>query len=103
MGGELVGRETELAVLGDCLAAAFGGRPRVVVCRGESGIGKTRLAEELVALAQAGGALVAWGLRRPPPALHRIGHGGRRCAQWGMRWTSLGSRTIGDLTRNSPG
>jgi predicted ATPase len=48
---ELVGRETEFAALADCLDAALEGHPRVVLCRGEPGIGKTRLAEDLSGLA----------------------------------------------------
>jgi DNA-binding CsgD family transcriptional regulator len=60
-----VGREPERAVLADCLDAALAGRPRLVLCRGEPGIGKTRLAEELSALARARGLAVVWGA---PPA-----------------------------------
>ena len=59
---ELLGRAPELAVLTECLAAAVEGRPHVVLCQGEPGIGKTRLADELVALAVTKGALGAWGL-----------------------------------------
>ncbi len=59
---ELVGRELELAALTDCLAATVAGRPQLVLCQGEAGIGKTRLAGELVALAAAKGALGVWGL-----------------------------------------
>ncbi|HYX43458.1 MAG TPA: AAA family ATPase, partial [Acidimicrobiales bacterium] len=59
---ELVGRDPELAVLAGCLTAAMAGRPQVAMCRGEPGIGKTRLADELVARATALGALCAWGL-----------------------------------------
>jgi DNA-binding CsgD family transcriptional regulator len=58
---ELVGREGELAFLGDCLEAALTGEPRLVVCRGEPGIGKTRLAEELESLATAKGVPAVWG------------------------------------------
>src|SRR3989337_2836481 len=59
---ELVGRELELAALTDCLAAAVAGRPQLGVCPGEGGMGRTRLADELVALAAAKGALAVWGL-----------------------------------------
>jgi DNA-binding CsgD family transcriptional regulator len=58
---ELVGRERELAVLGECLEAALTGGPRLVVCRGEPGIGKTRLAEELTARATGKGVPAVWG------------------------------------------
>ncbi len=58
---ELVGRELELAVLDECLEDALVGDPRLVVCYGEPGIGKTRLAEELAARSIAKGVPVAWG------------------------------------------
>ena len=48
---ELVGRETELAFLDQCLAEVLDRHARLVLCRGEPGIGKTRLAEEVLALA----------------------------------------------------
>src|SRR6185437_6623060 len=44
---ELVGREQELAALVEHLESALAAHPRVVLCRGEPGIGKTRMAEEL--------------------------------------------------------
>ena len=40
-GAELVGRVQELGVLTGCLDAALEGSPRVVLCRGEPGIGIT--------------------------------------------------------------
>jgi predicted ATPase len=58
---ELVGRERELAVLVASLDAALAGEPRVVLCRGEPGIGKTRLAEELAERGTARGVPVVWG------------------------------------------
>ncbi len=58
---ELVGRERELAALVDYLESALAAHPRVVLCRGEPGIGKTRLAEELTGLAATRGVPVAWG------------------------------------------
>ncbi|MFN2568662.1 MAG: AAA family ATPase [Candidatus Dormibacteria bacterium] len=57
----LVGRERELAAYGRWLGEAIEGCPRVVLCRGEPGIGKTRLAEELAALAIAKGVSAVWG------------------------------------------
>ena len=62
MGSELVGREPELAVLQECLEAALEGQARLVLCEGEAGIGKTRLAEELLASAAARGVRGMWGV-----------------------------------------
>jgi DNA-binding CsgD family transcriptional regulator len=58
---ELVGRERELAALVEHFESALAAHPRVVVCRGEPGIGKTRMAEELTGLAAARDVPVAWG------------------------------------------
>ena len=44
----LVGRDTEWRKLREAWQAAVAGRPRLVLIRGESGIGKTRLADEQV-------------------------------------------------------
>lgn len=57
----LVGRDAELAALLDGLEDAEGGRARVLVCVGEPGIGKTRLADELTGVARSRGVVVAWG------------------------------------------
>ncbi len=57
----LVGRELEFAALSSGLDAALAARPQVMLCQGEPGIGKTRLAEELADLAGQRGAAVAWG------------------------------------------
>lgn len=58
---ELVGREAELTVLGEFLEAALGGEPRLVLCRGEPGIGKTRLAQEMASRATEKGVPAVWG------------------------------------------
>ena len=60
--GAFVGRERELAELVGGLDDAFAGRGRLFLLAGEPGIGKSRLAEELIAHAQ--GARRA-GARRP--------------------------------------
>ncbi|MDQ3716455.1 MAG: AAA family ATPase [Actinomycetota bacterium] len=57
----LVGRERELAALSDCLEDALFGQPRLVVCRGEPGIGKTRLAQEVCSSAADRDVVTVWG------------------------------------------
>jgi len=56
----MVGRSRELGRLRSLLDDACAGNGRVVLCTGEAGIGKTRLAEELAASARASGIAVAW-------------------------------------------
>ncbi|MFC9690021.1 ATP-binding protein [Kribbella sp. NPDC056951] len=62
MRGVLVGRGRELAALAGYLDDARRGRPSIVLCRGEPGIGKTRLAEELAGLAGDRGMPALWGV-----------------------------------------
>ncbi|WP_244929340.1 BTAD domain-containing putative transcriptional regulator [Nocardioides sp. W7] len=57
----MVGRSAELQLLEAALEAAEGGRARYAVLTGEPGIGKSRLAAELAALARARGAQVLVG------------------------------------------
>ena len=59
--GAFVGREAELAELVGSLDDAFAGRGRLFLLAGEPGIGKSRLAEELMAHARARGARVLVG------------------------------------------
>ena len=59
--GVLAGREAELAALVGALDEACAGRGRLVLLAGEPGIGKSRLAEEVAALAQQRGARVLVG------------------------------------------
>jgi DNA-binding CsgD family transcriptional regulator/tetratricopeptide (TPR) repeat protein len=61
----LVGRADEVAELDEALTAAISGRGRVVCVTGEAGIGKSRLARELVALARSRGTLAAVGRAVP--------------------------------------
>lgn len=56
-----VGREAELAVLTLLFDAATQGRGSIALIAGEPGIGKTRLMEELAAVAGGRGARVLWG------------------------------------------
>ncbi|MBL7501281.1 AAA family ATPase [Frankia sp. CNm7] len=67
----LVGRRRERVAMSGWLDAAFGGAPALVLCGGEPGIGKTRLATEAADLAAAAGALTRWaraheGVGTPP-------------------------------------
>jgi DNA-binding CsgD family transcriptional regulator len=60
-GQPLLGRGRELAALREWLDGSRVGRGRLVLCGGEPGIGKTRLAQEVAGVALAGGTAVAWG------------------------------------------
>ncbi|WP_448624191.1 ATP-binding protein [Geodermatophilus sp. URMC 64] len=57
----IVGRRRELAAWGDWIRAAHRGAGRLVLCAGEPGIGKSRLAQEFAGVALAAGCSVAWG------------------------------------------
>src|SRR5438132_42966 len=67
----LVGRERELSVLHDALDAATMGHGSLVLIGGEAGIGKTTLAETLLAEGAERGALSVaghcYGLSETPP------------------------------------
>jgi hypothetical protein len=60
-GDGIVGRRGELDALRTHLYRARDGAGRLVLCAGEPGIGKTRLAQEVAGMALAGGTPVAWG------------------------------------------
>lgn len=62
--GTLVGYERELAGLEDLLEQALSGRGHLALVAGEPGIGKSRLVDELAAVAGARGAQVVWGRAR---------------------------------------
>ncbi|HSK59360.1 MAG TPA: AAA family ATPase, partial [Actinomycetospora sp.] len=64
----LVGRARETGALADLLAAALAGEARLVLCGGEPGVGRTRLATEVAARAAAAGVPVAWGAAPEPGA-----------------------------------
>ncbi|WP_433161852.1 ATP-binding protein [Kribbella sp. CA-247076] len=57
----MVGRRGELRALRAWVDEARAGHGRLVLCTGEAGIGKTRLAQEVAGLALAQGAAVVWG------------------------------------------
>jgi DNA-binding SARP family transcriptional activator len=61
LGHLFTGRTSELAALVKCYEHASAGQPQLVVLRGETGIGKTRLARKFVAWASAQGAEVLRG------------------------------------------
>jgi eukaryotic-like serine/threonine-protein kinase len=61
LGGVFVGRASELAALFGGLEDALAGRGRLFLLAGEPGIGKSRLAEELIAHASARGARILVG------------------------------------------
>ena len=56
-----IGRQQEMAKLRTALEDAFSGQGRMVMLAGEPGIGKTRTAQEVAALAESRGARVLWG------------------------------------------
>ena len=64
VGGEtarpMVGRDRERARVTGLLDDALAGQGRLVLCTGEAGIGKTRLAEETAAAAAARGVPAVW-------------------------------------------
>ncbi|HEX6337297.1 MAG TPA: AAA family ATPase [Jiangellaceae bacterium] len=63
--GELLERESELAVLRSLWAQARAGRGSIVLVSGESGAGKTALARAAASAAAADAARVLWGMCTP--------------------------------------
>ena len=93
----MVGRDRELARVTGLLDDALAGQGRLVLCTGEAGIGKTRLAEEAAAAAAARGMPAVWARAAdrgssPPYGLWRLaldepvirgdGEGGSRPDLW---------------------
>jgi len=86
----IVGRDSELARVGSLLDDALAGRGRLILCTGEAGIGKTRVAEEIAALAAARGAAVVWTRATDPGSSPPYG-------LWRLAVDSLGTGPADDL------
>jgi DNA-binding CsgD family transcriptional regulator/tetratricopeptide (TPR) repeat protein len=104
--GPLVGRDRELARVSLLLDDALAGRGRLVLCTGEAGVGKTRLAEETAAKAAARGVPVVWARAAdagssPPYGLWRLvlDEPVVRGAYDGRSDADLWSRVFGDAQR----
>ncbi len=65
MDAALIGRERELAVLGQSIARVERGQGRTLLLSGEAGIGKSRLAAHAVAMARDRGFSVLSGQAAP--------------------------------------
>ena len=65
-GWRIVGRDRHLDTLEQLVGAAGSGSGAVALVTGDAGMGKTRLARELVTRAEAGGAAILWGTCREP-------------------------------------
>jgi DNA-binding CsgD family transcriptional regulator len=102
----MVGRDRELARVMLLLDDALAGGGRLVLCTGEAGIGKTRLAEEAAASAAARGVPVAWARASdrdslPPYGLWRLvlDEPAVRTADEDPSGAGLWSRVFGDAER----
>jgi DNA-binding CsgD family transcriptional regulator len=102
----MVGRDRELARVTRLLDDAVAGRGRLVLCTGEAGIGKTRLAEETAALAAARGVPVVWARAAdrgssPPYGLWRmvLDDPAVRAGDGEGSGADLWSRVLGDAER----
>ena len=99
----MVGRDRELSRVTRLFDDALAGQGRLVLCTGESGIGKTRLGEELTAAAAARGVPVAWARAAdrdssPPYGLWRpvLDEPAIRGDAWGGSRQDLWSHVVGD-------
>ncbi|MCA9635272.1 MAG: protein kinase, partial [Myxococcales bacterium] len=88
--GALVGREAELDLLTEALRGCLRGRSRVLAVAGESGVGKSRLVDEVRALGLVFGAVVLRG--------YASREGGRLFEAWRplLRWLVI-STPLSDL------
>ena len=108
--GPLVGRDRELARIVTLLDDALAGHGRLVLCTGEAGIGKTRLAEEAAASAAARGVAVAWARAAdrdssPPYGLWRLAldEPAVRTGAGDASRPDLWTQVFGDAERPAPG
>jgi DNA-binding CsgD family transcriptional regulator len=106
----MVGRDRELARVAVLLDDARAGHGRLVLCTGEAGIGKTRLAEAAAASAAAAGVAVAWARAAdrdssPPYGLWRLAldEPAVRTGTVGAARRDLWSQVFGDAERPAPG
>ena len=102
----MMGRDRELTGVMLLLDDALAGGGRLVLCTGEAGIGKTRLAEEVAASAAARGVPVAWARApdrdsMPPYGLWQLvlDEPAVRRADDGPSGVGLWSRVFGDAER----
>jgi hypothetical protein len=100
----MVGRDRELTRVTFFLDHALAGRGRLVLCTGEAGVGKTRLAEEAAALAAARGVPVAWARAAdrgssPPYGLWRLVLGEPAVRAADASRADLWSAVFGDAER----
>lgn len=122
VGGPFVGREPVVQNLCRQLTRGAGGGPGMILVRGEAGVGKTRLLDELAAEASRLGALVLWGgsgahghqfpcgpfavalegyaASRPETERHELAH---RYPPLARFVPSLGMRTQGATLAGDPG
>jgi DNA-binding CsgD family transcriptional regulator len=108
--GAMVGRDRELRRIAALLDDALAGHGRLVLCTGEAGIGKTRLAEEAAASAAARGVAVAWARAAdrdssPPYGLWRLAldEPAVRTGAGDASRPDLWSQVFGDAERPAPG
>ena len=105
----MMGRDRELARVMLLLDDALAGSGRLVLCTGEAGIGKTRLAEEVAASAAARGVPVGWARAAdrdsmPPYGLWQLAldESAVQGADDGPSGVGLWSRVFGNAERPAP-